>query len=108
MVYGPEDHQYDQRHAQFIKRIIDKRKVLILSDREPCQVFTYGYIENIAAAIVHSFNIEITIGKIYNLGEEKSRTKRLWRKLYGEISNWNFDIQILPEEISRKDRSQRN
>jgi nucleoside-diphosphate-sugar epimerase len=108
MIYGPGDSQYPARHGPFIRRIIDKRKDLVLSDREQCQVYTYGYIENVSAAIVHSFNLNQTCGKIYNLGELKSRSRRRWAEAYANAGNWEFRFHILPEELIRNDKSFRN
>ncbi|MCB9025600.1 MAG: NAD-dependent epimerase/dehydratase family protein [Bdellovibrionaceae bacterium] len=107
MVYGPGDHQYPGRHGAIIQRILDEKDYIIFSDREQCQIYTYGYIENVAAAIVHSFDKLVTNGKIYNIGESKSRSRRRWAGLYSEIANWNFDYHILPEELLRKDPSYR-
>ena len=108
MVYGDGDYQYPGRHGDIIRRILDKEKNIILSDREQCQLYTYGYIGNVAAAIVHSFNKEITNGKIYNLGEPKTRSRRRWVELYAKMMGWDFDVHILPEELIRKDRGFRN
>lgn len=108
MVYGDGDFQYTGRHGNIIRRILDKEKNIVLSDREQCQLYTYGYIGNIAAAIVHSYDKSVTNGKVYNLGESKTRSKRRWVELYGKTIGWNFEVHILPEELIRKDRSLRN
>ena len=108
MVYGPGDHQYPGRHGDFIERIIDGRKDIVLSDREQCQIYTYGYVENIASAITFSFDKEICNGKIYNLGETKSRSRRKWAELYAKALKHKFDFHILPEELIRKDKNFRN
>jgi len=108
LVFGPGDYQYPGRHGALIQRILDKKEDLILSDREQCQVYTYGYIDNIGAAIVFSFNKEICNGKIYNLGDDKSRTRRKWAEMYAACANWSFNYHIIPEELIRKDKSFRN
>ncbi len=107
-IYGPGDYNYQGRHGAVIRRIIDKRKNLIFSDREQCQVYTYGYVENVAAAIVHSFNLSQTFGQIYNLGEIKSRSRRRWAEAFARATGWEFVIHVLPEELLRKDKSYRN
>ncbi len=108
MVYGPEDYQYQGRHGKIIRRIIDKRKKIVFSDREQCQVYTFGYIENIAAAIIHSFDKDICDGKIYNLGEKYSRSLRRWTEMYASILGHEFEFHIVPEEIIRKDKNYRS
>lgn len=108
MVYGPGDNQYPSRHGDFIQRILADRRTVLLSAREQCQVYTYGYVENIASAIIHSLDHDKTIGQIYNLGEQVSRTRRKWAELYGSVIGWKFNFEILPEEIIREERAYRN
>lgn len=108
MVYGEGDYQYPGRHGEIIRRIIEKEKNLILSDRQQCQLFTFGHVKNIASAVIHSLTFPVTEGKIYNLGEEKTRSLRKWVQLYEEISGWKFDIHILPEEVLRKNKQYRS
>ena len=81
---------------------------MILSDREQCSIYTYGYVENIAAAIVHSFANKTVSGKIYNLGESKSRSRRRWAELYAKLCDWEFEFHVLPEELLRDDGIGRN
>lgn len=107
-IYGPYDDQYSFRHGAFIQRILDRKKDLIFSDREQCSIMTFGYVENISAAIVHSIGRSNVYGKIYNLGEKKSRTRRRWAELYAELTGWQFDYHVLPEELLRKDSSYRS
>ena len=108
LVYGPGDYQYPGRHGSIIKRILDRKIDIVFSDREQCQVYTYGYIENISAAIIHSFDKNICDGKIYNIGDDQSRTRRKWAELYAENAGWKFQCHILPEELIRKDKFYRN
>lgn len=108
MIYGPHDPQYPGRHGAFIHRIKDKKRDLLMTDREQSGLFTHGYVENIAAAVVHSFGKEIVNGKCYNLGEEKTRSRRRWVELYSKISGHEFDVHVLPEELEAKDKTHRN
>lgn len=108
LVWGPDDYQIMGRHGDFIRRIIDDRPTIILSGREQCQVYTYGYIDNLAAAIIHSLPLPQCCGKIYNIGEEKSRSRRRWLELYGATLGFEFDVHILPEELIRGDRAYRH
>lgn len=110
MVYGPGDHQYAHRHGNVIKHAIDKNPDLLMAATEQSQMFTYGYVENVAAAIVHSFGLAQTKGEIYNLGEEDVRTQRRWAELYAEQAGHTFRFRILPPEMlgSVNDESPRN
>lgn len=107
-VYGPGDHQFQHRHGSIILRILDQQKKFILSPPDQGRLYTYGYVNNIAAAIVHSFENPKTIGKIYNLGEQKVRSFRRWAELYAEAAEWEFEFEILPAEILHQNASFRN
>lgn len=108
LVYGPGDYQYPGRHGDIIKRIVDKRPFILFSTRQQCQVYTYGYIENISSAIIHALESSMVDGKIYNLGEDYSRSRRRWGELYCKVCNWKLDFHILPEELIRKDKALRD
>lgn len=98
-VYGPGDHQYAYRHGTIIKHIVDGQRDLVMSSTEQAQLFTYGYVENVAAAIVHSFGLPQTVGEIYNLGDSEVRTRRRWADLYAENAGHQFIYHVLPPEI---------
>lgn len=107
LIWGPRDHQVEGRHGPFIQRILAGRKTIVLSDREQCQVYSHGYSENIAAAILHSLTQSVCSGKIYNIGEKVSYSRRRWLELYGEVLGWEFDVKVLPEELLRRDLAYR-
>lgn len=98
MVYGPGDYQYAYRHGDIIKHIIDGETDLVMASNEQSAIFTYGYVENVAAAIVHSFDLPQVKGEVYNLGEEDVRTRRRWAELYAENAGHTFKFRILPPE----------
>lgn len=99
MVYGPHDNQYSYRHGSIIRRIYDRRKKYIMDYSTQNRIWTFGYVGNIAHAIIHSYSKEQTIGKIYNIGEKKVRSWRRWVNLFAKIAGWEFDYYILPDEI---------
>lgn len=98
MVYGPNDPQYAYRHGNIIKHIVDGEKDLVLSATDQAQLYTFGYVENVAAAVVHSFGLPQVKGQVYNLGEEDVRTQRRWAELYAENAGHEFKFRILPPE----------
>lgn len=98
-VYGPKDKQYAYRHGAIIKHILDDQMDFVMSSTKQAQLYTYGYVENVAAAIVHSFGLQQTIGQIYNLGESDVRTRRRWADLYAENAGCQFTYHSLPLEI---------
>jgi nucleoside-diphosphate-sugar epimerase len=103
LVYGPRDRQYRYRHGGIIKHIVDSQPDMAMSGTEQAQLFTYAYVENVAAAIVHSFGLPQTIGQVYNLGDQDVRTHRRWADLYAEIAGHQFTYRILPPELLQPD-----
>jgi nucleoside-diphosphate-sugar epimerase len=100
MVYGPGDYQYAYRHGDIIQHIVDGQKDIVMSSTEQAQMFTYGYVENVAAAIVHSFGRAEVKGQVYNLGEDDVRTRRRWAELYAEEAGHAFNVRIVPPELT--------
>ncbi len=98
MVYGPGDPQYAYRHGRIIRHIVDSKPEIVMSATEQAQIFTYGYVENVAAAVVHSFGRPEVKGQVYNLGEEEVRTQRRWAELYAENAGHTFKFRIVPPE----------
>jgi len=99
LVYGPGDRQYSNRHGKIIKHIVDGERDLVMSGTSQAQILTFGYVENVAAAIVHSFGLAQTVGQIYNIGEPDVRTRRRWAELYAENAGHQFTFRILPPEV---------
>ena len=62
MVYGSHDYQYAYRHGSLIRRIYDQEKHLVLGATEQSRLWTYGYVENIAAGVVHAYSRSQTVG----------------------------------------------
>ena len=108
MVYGPEDPQYRHRHGEAIRRIYDKERSFPISSRDQARLGTHGYVENVAAAVVHCFASDKAAGRVYNIGEGSVRTQRRWADLFAKAAGWEFDFQVLPEELMAKDRKSRN
>jgi nucleoside-diphosphate-sugar epimerase len=106
MVYGPGDYQYAYRHGDIIKHLIDDKTDLVLSSTGQGQTYTFGYVENVAAAVVHSFGLPQVKGQVYNLGEEDVRTQRRWAELYAENAGKTFSFHILPPEMMGGDNAE--
>jgi nucleoside-diphosphate-sugar epimerase len=98
MVYGPGDPQYAYRHGRIIKHILDNKTDIVMSSTEQAQIYTYGYVENVAAAVVHSFGRTEVKGQVYNLGEQEVRSQRRWAELYADSAGHSFKFRIVPPE----------
>jgi nucleoside-diphosphate-sugar epimerase len=105
MVFGPGDFQFQHRHGRFIRRIFDKQRSLLMGTNEQSSLFTFGYIDNIAAAILRAVEMPVVDGKVFNLGESKSRSLRRWAELYGLAASIPFEFSILPDALIQQDET---
>jgi nucleoside-diphosphate-sugar epimerase len=103
MVFGPGDFQFRHRHGKFIRRLYDRQPVMVMGAVEQSSLFTFGFIDNIAAAIVHAVETPVVDGKVFNVGETKSRSLRRWAELYAEAAGSTFEFSILPDAMTEQD-----
>lgn len=103
MVFGPGDFQFRQRHGKFIRRIYDHQLLMTLGAVEQTSLYTFGFVDNVAAAIVHAAETPVVDGKVFNIGEEKSRSLRRWAALYAEAAGSVFEFAILPDAMTELD-----
>lgn len=97
MVWGPEDYQFANRHGGFIRRIHDQRSRFVMGASRQNTIWHFGYIDNIAAAIVAGFGKQVA-NRAFNLGEQRLRSWRRWAELFGQIANQPFEFEILPDD----------
>lgn len=97
MVWGPDDYQFAFRHGGIIRRIYDKQPRLVLGSARQHAIWHYGYVDNIAAAVVAGFGQPLEQG-IFNIGEPELRSWRRWIQLYAQAAGFELDVEILPEE----------
>jgi nucleoside-diphosphate-sugar epimerase len=108
MVWGPEDKQFAGRHGYVLRRLVDGRDRLVMGLQDQGRLWTFGYVTNVAAAIVHAFDRPVVDGRIYNVGERTYRTKRRWAELYAEAAGVALDVRLLPDELLERDPAARN
>lgn len=94
-VYGPGDFQH--RHFTWLKRMQDQRPVILLDEAEAKWSWTYGYIDNVAAAIALSVTDERASGRIYNIGEEVTLSLEERARLVGQLADWQGRIVLAPQ-----------
>ncbi len=99
MVYGPHDYQLAHRHGPIVRRILDERRRFVVGAQEQSRLLSFGYVENVAAAIVHAFGRRDLDGEIFNLAEPQVRPWRRWAELYARAAGWQFDYAVVPDEI---------
>ena len=96
MVYGPGDYQH--RLFPYLKRMDDKRPVILLEKSMANWRCTKGYVEDVANAVVLAISNERAKGRIYNVGEEESLTEADWIKAIGDAAGWKGKVVIVPKE----------
>ncbi len=96
MVYGPRDLQH--RLFVHLKRMDDKRPVILLDEAIAQWRWTHGYVENVAAAIALAVTDERAKGRIYNVGEPFAFTMTEWIAKIGAAAEWHGKILVMASE----------
>lgn len=98
MVYGPEDPQFAHRHGEAIWHCLDERPRYVIGAVTQATIWTFGYVENVAAGVLHTLaHPAATAGQVYNLGEARVRTKRRWAELYAAAAGLELEVCAVPD-----------
>jgi nucleoside-diphosphate-sugar epimerase len=92
-VYGPGDH----RAFDYLKRMEDKRKVILLEESQAGWRWTRGYVDNIAAGIALAVTDDRAVNRVYNVGEPDALTEAEWVRSIGIAAGWQGEIVVLPK-----------
>ena len=96
-VYGPGDKYH--RTLEYLKRMDDGRKEILLEETHSSWRWTRGYVENVADAIALAVTDERAAGRIYNVGEPDALTETEWVHSIGRAAEWNGHVVTLPKEL---------
>lgn len=94
-VYGPGDYQH--RHFAFLKRMDDRRPVILLDEAEAKWRWSYGYIDDIASAIALAVTDKRASGRIYNVNEGVTLSLEERVRLVGQLAGWQGRIVLAPK-----------
>jgi nucleoside-diphosphate-sugar epimerase len=94
MVYGPRDYQH--RLFPYLKRMDDRRTVILLDEAEAQWRWTHGYVENVATAIALAVTDERASGPIYNVGEQEAFALQEWIRQIGQVAGWQGRLVTVP------------
>lgn len=94
MVYGENDFQ--RRLTPFLKPMIDGRPGIVMSEGAAAWRSTYGYIANVAEAVVRAITDDRAMGRIYNIGETTLSSLGLAQKVK-EAVGWSGEFVIVPD-----------
>jgi nucleoside-diphosphate-sugar epimerase len=96
-VYGPRDAQH--RTAPYLRRMLDARPAIVLSERLAEWRWTRAYVEDVAAAIALAVMDDGAAGRVYNIGERRALSEREWIEAIGRAAGWSGDIRIVPDDV---------
>jgi nucleoside-diphosphate-sugar epimerase len=96
-VYGPGDRQH--RLFDYLKRMDDGRRVILLGETQCEWRWTRGYVENVAAAIALAVTDERAARRIYNIGEPEALTEAEWVRAVGKVVGWDGEVVAMPEAM---------
>jgi nucleoside-diphosphate-sugar epimerase len=93
-VFGPRSY----RHYGAIRRILDRRPAILLSDAWASWRGTPAYSENVAAAIAFTALDERAANRTYNVGESQPLDMRTLTSRLGSATGWNGQVIAVPED----------
>ena len=94
MVYGPGDAQH--RLFEYLKRMDDRRPLILLDEALAGWRWTRGYVEDVAAGIALAVTDPRAAGRIYNVGEAQAAPTVEWVRAIARAAGWAGEVQILP------------
>lgn len=97
-VYGP--YQPIPREWYAMRRILDKRPFLILSDGG-LTLTTHGYAANLAHAVLLAVDQpDASAGQLYNCGDERTLTGHQVVEIIARTMNYDGEIICLPDAVA--------
>lgn len=101
MVYGPHDAQYAHRHGWILQHLLHEQTEVVLGLNQQATLWTYGYVENIAAALLTGIEYALAnpgvLQGVYNLGEVQCRTWRRWVERFYASARQDLTIRSVPD-----------
>ncbi len=99
MVIGPNDYQH--RLYPFIRPMLDNRPHIVMQTGFARWNFTYGFVENVAAAMALACTDERAAGGIYNVADGSITMMDAVRYVQREL-DWSGELVCLPKEALPK------
>jgi nucleoside-diphosphate-sugar epimerase len=94
IVYGPGDPMH--RMFPMVKRMDDRRPIILLPDDLAAWRPPRGYVANVAAAIALAATVPRLPSNIYNVAEPNSFPELEWTRKLAAAAGWNGEIVVLP------------
>jgi len=96
VVYGPKDPQV--RIFDYLRRMDDGRKTILLGKQQSKWQLTRSYVEDIATAVVLAGEDQSSGNFIYNIGESEALTEIEWVKMVGQAAGWTGEVVTIEDE----------
>jgi nucleoside-diphosphate-sugar epimerase len=96
MVYGPGDPLH--RLFPMLKRMDDRRPVILFEEKHAAWRSPRGYVENVAAAVAPAATSDLAAGRIYNVGERESLSELEWARQIANVTGWSGELITLPAD----------
>lgn len=96
MVYGHGDYQH--RFHQYIRRMDDRRPVILLEQVFARWRFARIYVDNVARAVAQAVDRPKAAGRVYNVAEPNTPTIAEAVAAIGNVVGWQGEIRTLPNE----------
>jgi nucleoside-diphosphate-sugar epimerase len=96
ILYGPHDPQ--RRLSRYVRRMEDKRDVIILDARAAARRWSRTYIENAAVAVCLAVTDPRATGRTFNVGSVDTPTEAQWVAAIAEVLEWNGEVIALPSD----------
>ena len=93
-VYGPHDPQW--RFREYTQRMLDGREAILVAKAMAGWGWTYGYVDNVAEAVVAAVEQERAAGRVYNVGEPDAVTHVQRVRDLARVLDWKGRIVTLP------------
>ena len=100
MTYGPGDYQH--RLYPYLSRMDDGRDVILLDETSAGWRSTWGYVENVTAAIALAVTDERAAGRVYNVADAGNPTLKEWVEAVNDdrrFGQWRHDVSFSPGDV---------
>lgn len=92
MVYGPGDQQHRFRWA--VRPMLRRRTELVLPRLWAEWQTTYGYVDNVGAAVGAVVGRPEAHQQIYNVAEATTTSQLSWARKFAEVLPWEGEIVV--------------
>jgi nucleoside-diphosphate-sugar epimerase len=94
MVHGPRSRRY----ADYVRRMEDRRRVILLTPAAMEFRSTRAYVDDVARAIALAATDPGAAGETYNVGEREPVAEGEWVRVLGAVVGWDGEAVAVPPE----------